>query len=218
MTQTSGDRPAIRPEAVRWRPVIAVLVAGVVGLGGVQFAAHGWTDAKRALASSIDRMLWTHALKNRPAVSDLNAAAPVWREREGASGDRIIERVDTREAASRGGAPAVSVLDDTGGSALPAAVLAEQAARPEQPADRVHPASFEGLGEGDRVTITTTAGRVYVFEVIRQGGKGAVPETREQRFVLRMLAPEGAAAEAIEREIKPIGTPRPVTAQPQQEL
>jgi len=217
MVQTSESRLTGRG-ALRWRAVVGVVLTGVVGVGGMFLLSGAWSDARHSVTRSVDRMLWTQALKGHPAATDLSSAAPVWREREGASGDRIIERVDARGSGPRHAASSIAVLEQVGGETLPPAMLAEQAATPRDAGETIRPASFDGLAAGDRVTITTTDGRVYAFEVLMQGEKGAAPATDGQRFVFRMVTRDGGEEDSIVREVKPIGTQQPVASQPQHEL
>lgn len=217
MTQTSGSR-LTKPEAPRWRTVISVFLTAVVGIGGFHLLAGGWSEATQTVTRSVDRVLWTQALRGSPAVSDLTSVTPVWREREGASGDRIIERVDARGRLPHSTASPIAILEQVGGETLPAAVLAEQAAKPRAAEDSVLPASFEGLTAGDRVTITTTDGRVYAFEVMTQSESSAISAANGQRLVIRLDASSGAKEDSVVRKVKPIGAQHSVVSQPQQEL
>jgi len=217
MTQTSRSM-LTKPEAPRWRAVVSVVLTAVVGIGGLHLLAGGWSEATQNVTRSVDRMLWTQALRGRPAVSDLTAVTPVWREREGASGDRIIERVDARGRLPHSTASPVAILGEVGGETLPAAVLAEQAAKPRAAEGSVLPASFQGLAAGDRVTITTTDGRIYAFEVLTQSESSAVSAADGQRLVIRLDASNGAEGDSVAREVKPIGAQHSDLSQPQQEL
>jgi len=216
MTQTLSRSPA-RTDAIRWRPLLAVLLAGLVALGGTYLARGGWSDGHGTLARSIDQMFWMHAFQGRPAVMELDAMVPAWREREGASGDRIIERIHRDGERKRGTSSKLAVLGDTAAETLAPAVLAEQAAK-QQPAKNIYPAAFDGLGTGDRLTIATKDGRVYAFEVVRPDAQDRSAETATQRIVVRLLNTDDNTNEPIMREIRPLETQRPVASQPQQDL
>jgi hypothetical protein len=134
-------------------------LTAVIGVAGWQANGADWSQSTNLL----DKALWNQAIKDRPAITDLSAASVEWRTREGASGDRIVERVEAERARKAG----VSVIAGISGETIPAPVLAEQAAEGHA-ADGldVEPAAFNGLTEGDRLTITTTEGEVFTFEVV----------------------------------------------------
>jgi hypothetical protein len=191
--------------AIGWRGARLMLLAAAIGVCGWQMAPGGWSDAGRAL----DQALWTHALEDRATISDLQATVPVWREREGASGDRIVERVDGSHAAKTN----VAVLDEVSGQAIPAPVLAEQAAEQTQPSDLpVKPARFNGLTAGDRLTITTTNGDVYTFEVV-----AGQSEEEANGSSIRVTLPNRDHGTVL-YGIRPVASDEPTALRPQQEL
>lgn len=191
--------------AIGWRGARVMLLAAAIGIGGWQAAQIGWSDAGRAL----DQALWTHALEDRATVSELQATVPIWREREGASGDRIVERVDQSHAAN----PNVAVLDEVSGQAIPAPVLAEQAADQTQPSDlQVEPARFSGLTAGDRLTITTTGGKVYTFEVV-----AGQSEEKDNGSTIRVMLPNRDQGTVL-YAIRPVAPEKPTALRSQQEL
>ena len=152
-------RHAIDARKTGWPSARKILLAAVIAFGGWQAGQADWSGLGRAL----DQVFWNQALKDRATVATLEDAAPIWRERTGASGDRIVERVDNGHL----GQSMLAVLDGISGKAIPAPVLAEQAAAQMRDAELpVKPASFDGLSAGDRLTITTTGGDVFSFEVI----------------------------------------------------
>lgn len=147
------------PRAFASRKVCLVLAACAIGLGGWQAAQTAFSGLQRA----VDQALWGHALQGSPTVTDLHKALPVWRAREGASGDKILERVDPAQAAQS----RIAVINEVSGQTIPSPELAEQAASyTPQDASHVEPARFNGLTAGDRLTITTTDGQVYKFDVV----------------------------------------------------
>jgi len=182
----------IRATGRRHIRLVGVLVA--IGFGGWQAAQFDWSEAGVAL----DQALWTQALKDRPSVSELQAVVPVWREREGASGDRILERVDRNQAAADG---SVAVINDVGGEAIPAPVLAKQAASygPDD-ALPVEPARFNGLTEGDRLTISTKDGQIYTFEVVSPARAG---NAEGVEITIRMTQADGESAPVL-HAIRPV--------------
>ncbi|RIA47289.1 hypothetical protein [Dichotomicrobium thermohalophilum] len=191
---------------MRWRGTRAILLAAAVGFSGWQTAQFEWSEAGRAL----DQALWTHALEDRATVSDLQAAAPLWREREGASGDKIVERVDPSKPAKS----SVAVLDEVSGHAIPAPVLAEQAAEKSETASLpVKPARFNGLTAGDRLTVTTTSGDVYTFEVVT----GQEDITADGKIAIRVMAPDGDQGPVL-YTVRPVTPGEPGALTPQQEL
>jgi hypothetical protein len=217
MTDIITDRRK-RMDAVCWQPVIVTFLLGLVVVVGIGFAGFGGSDTKRAFLRSVDQMLWTQALRGSPAVTDLKAVVPVWREREGASGDRIIERVDQRDGAHRREAAPLAVINMTAGEALPLARLVEQAAKPQDSRDEVVPANFEGLAAGDRVTVTTTDGNVFTFEVVPRSSEYDDVSGGRQAFVIRFVAPDGADTKSTVQQLKPRDGAQPVILEPQQDL
>ncbi len=202
-------------EPARWRPIVVAVMFGALGAGALHAAVSLLPDAMR----SLDRMMWAQALGDRPAARDLLDAAPVWRERVGASGDRIIERVAAHARSDRDAGPAIAVLEDVSGQALPQTVLAHQAAEPHVSARQVAPASFEALGAGDRLTITTVEGRVFAFEVVAKPDGRTEPDAEYGRFVIRMV-PSGDGepeAETVLQQIAP-AHPHPAVDGQQHEL
>ena len=155
MTDTIMDRRK-RTDGVCWQPVIVTFLLGLVVVAGIGFAGIAGSDAKRTIMGSVDQMLWTQALKGSPVVTDFEAVVPVWREREGASGDRIIERVDQGDGAHRREEPPLAVINMTAGEALPPARLVEQAAKTQESRGDVLPANFQGFAAGDHVTVATS--------------------------------------------------------------
>jgi hypothetical protein len=194
-----GQRPG-------WRAARFIALAAAIGFGGWQAGQIDWSGADRAL----DRALWTHALKDRPAATDLHTITPVWREREGASGDKIVERIDR----PRRGASNVEVLGEESGQAIPAPALAEQAANSERAsALPVEPARFNGLSAGDRLTVRTTGGDVYAFEVVTARGD----RTRPGDMTIHVITPDDENASAL-YAIRPVDADADSAIEPQQEL
>ncbi len=189
-----------------WRGARAMLLAAAIGFGGWQAAQFDWSQAGRAL----DQALLNHALQDRPAVLELQAAAPVWREREGASGDKIVERVGKVHTAD----PAVAVIDEPSGRTVPQPVLVKQAAQQDDSASpSVKPARFNGLTAGDRLTITTTGGEVYTFEVV--AGRDNVPAHSE--MAIRVISPDGNDKTVL-YAVRPVAPEEPAAMETQQEL
>jgi len=179
-------------------------LAAVVGVAGWQAGQADWPQSGYAL----DKVLWNQALKDRPAVTDLSAASAQWRTREGASGDRIVERFMAKTARTTG----VSVIDGISGEAIPAPVLAEQAAGDYVPKRLdMEPAAFDGLTVGDRLTITTTDGEVYTFEVAAPGDSGS----SNAEVSIRVTATDGTAD--MRHAIRPVN-PHPSETLAQHEL
>jgi len=179
-------------------------LTALVGVAGWQASEADWSQTTNAL----DRALWNQALKDRPAITDLSKASPEWRTREGASGDRIVERVAAKSAGTTG----VSVIDGISGEAIPMPVLAEQAAKNHIGNGlNVEPAAFNGLTAGDRLTITTTEGEVYTFEVVApsDGGSGSAEVS------IRLTATDGTAP--VRHAIRPVN-PHPTETLTQQDL
>jgi len=190
---------------IGWPSVRQTLIAAVIGFGGWQAAQTDWPGAGRAM----DQILWSHALKDRATVPALGDAAPIWRERTGASGDRIVERVHKSVA----GQSALAVLDGISGKAIPAPVLAEQAAAQMPDADLpLNPASFDGLSAGDRLTITTTDGDVFSFEVVTHDDVSA-----DRGVGMRVAVPDDSAGVVL-YAIRPIESETPAALNPQHEL
>lgn len=217
MTQTSGSG-LTKPESPRWRTIVAVVLTAGVGIGGLNLLAGGWSQATDTITRSVDRMLWTQALQGSPVATDLTSVTPLWREREGASGDRIIERVDARGRWPLSRTSPVAILEQLGGETLPETVLAERAAKPFAAGEPIYPASFEGLGAGDRVTITTTDGRIYAFEVLTKSEMSGKELSDGNRLVIQLDATDGAEQNSIARTVKPVDPQLPVVSQPQQDL
>jgi len=191
--------------AFGWRCARLTLVALAIGFGGWQAGQWEWSAPGRAL----DEALWSHALKDRSAATDLRMATPVWRERKGASGDKIVERVELEDTAPS----AVAVLDDVSGQALSAPVLAEQAAERKDTALPVKPAHFAGLAAGDRLTITTTSGEIYSFEVV-----AARDETSDRgKIAIRVMTPDGEQGPVL-YAVRPAAPGNAANIQPQQDL
>lgn len=218
MTDIITDRRK-RTDAVCWQPVIVTVLLGLVVVAWIGFAGSGGSDAKRAIVRSVDQMLWTQALRDSPAVTDLKAVVPVWREREGASGDRIIERVDQRAGVHRREGAPLEVISMTAGEALPLARLVEQAAKPKDDRENVLPANFEGLAAGDRVTVTTTDGNIFAFEVAPQAGDHDGVSGERPAVVIRFVTPDGANPKSTVQQLKPRDTAaQSVILQRQQDL
>ncbi len=192
--------------AAGWRASRMLALAAAIGFGGWQAAQVDWSKAGRAL----DQALWMHALEDRVVVSDLHSAAPVWRERAGASGDKILERVDGGTSME----PAIAVLEEVSGQAIPSPVLAEQAVAQKDGAGlAVKPARFNGLTAGDRLTITTTDGETFTFEVVAAEDGAAVTGN----IAIRV----GAADEdkgSVLYDIRPVKPETPAALRPQQDL
>jgi len=203
MTYPWRSFPA-RDKRTGWRAARVMALTAAIGFGGWQAGQLDWSGADRAL----DRALWTHALKDRPAATDLDTVTPVWREREGASGDKIVERIDR----PRRGVSDVEVLGEVSGQAIPAPVLAEQAANSAS-ALPVEPASFNGLSAGDRLTVTTTGGDVYAFEVVTARGD----RTRPGDMSIHVITPDDENASAL-YAIRPVDAEDDAAIEPQQEL
>lgn len=203
MTEQSR-RHALSALTTGWRGARKMLLAAAIGFGGWQAAQFDWSDTGRV----IDQALWSHALEDRATVSDLQAAVPVWREREGASGDKIVERIVSRDA----GKSTVAVLDEMAGKAIPAPVLAEQAAAQIAAKFPVEPASFDGLSAGDRLTITTTSGDVFTFEVVTPDSDPA-----DGNIAIRIAEPGGEDG-AVLYTIRPVAPDASAKLRPQQEL
>jgi len=203
MTYPWRSFPA-RDKRTVWRAARVIALAAAIGFGGWQAGQLDWSGADRAL----DRALWTHALKDRPAATDLHTVTPVWREREGASGDKIVERIDR----PRRGVSNVEVLGEVSGQAIPAPVLAEQAANSAS-ALPVEPARFNGLSAGDRLTVTTTGGDVYAFEVVTARGD----RTRPGDMSIHVITPDDENASAL-YAIRPVDAEGDAAIEPQQEL
>jgi len=203
MTYPWRSFPA-RDKRTGWRAARVIALAAAIGFGGWQAGQLDWSGADRAL----DRALWTHALKDRPAATDLHTVTPVWREREGASGDKIVERIDR----PRRGVSNVEVLGEVSGQAIPAPVLAEQAANSAS-ALPVEPARFNGLSAGDRLTVTTTGGNVYAFEVVAARGD----RTRPGDMSIHVITPDDENASAL-YAIRPVDADDDAAIEPQQEL
>jgi hypothetical protein len=198
-------RHALSALTIGWRGARKMLLAAAIGFGGWQAAQFDWSDVGR----DIDQALWSHALEDRATVSDLQAAVPVWREREGASGDKIVERIVSRDA----GKSTVAVLDEMGGEAIPAPVLAEQAAAETATTGfPVEPASFDGLSAGDRLTITTTSGDVFSFEVVTPDSDPA-----DGNIAIRIAEPGGEDGSVL-YTIRPVEPDASAALRPQQEL
>lgn len=160
------------------------------------------------MGRALDEALWSHALKDRPAATDLRVATPVWREREGASGDKIVERIEGPRAAQS----TVAVLDEVSGQAISAPVLAEQAAQSQDTVRPMKPASFTGLAAGDRLTITTTGGEIYSFEV------AARDNTSEHgKIAIRVMTPDGDQGPVL-YAVRPAGPKEPEALRSQQDL
>lgn len=179
-------------------------LAALVGVSGWQVSQADWSETGNAL----DQALWNQALKDRPAITDLSAASAQWRTREGASGDRIVERVTAKSARTTG----VSVIDGISGEAIPTPVLAEQAAEDYAPKGLdVEPAAFNGLTAGDRLTITTTEGEIYTFEVVAPSDSGS----DNAEVSIRVTATDGTAD--VRHAIRPV-SPHPSETLEQQDL
>lgn len=194
-------RHALSALTAGWRGARNFLLAAAIGVCGWQAAQFDWSNAGRA----IDRALWSKALEDRATVSDLRAAAPVWREREGASGDKIVERVGSLDA----GESSVAVLDEMAGEAMPAPVLAEQAVSTGFP---VEPASFNGLSAGDRLTIKTTGGDVFSFEVV-----APADDPTGTNIAIQIAEPDGEDG-AVLYTIRPVEPDASAALRPQHEL
>lgn len=179
-------------------------LTAVIGVAGWQASEADWSQARDAL----DQALWNQALKDRPAITDLSAASAEWRTREGASGDRIVERVAAKSARTTG----VAVIDGISGEAIPTPVLAEQAAERHGPNGlEVEPAAFNGLTAGDRLTITTTEGEVYTFEVVAPDDSGS----GNAEVSIRVTATDGTTP--VRHAIRPVN-PHPSESLTQQDL
>lgn len=189
-----------------------VFLGVAIGLGGWMSAQVDMSKTMDGVARKMDRTLWTQALKDSPAPADLRAVAPVWREREGASGDRILERVVQRNRLSE---TAVAVLDDVGGEAIPAPVAAERAgAEMSGETSDVEPIRFDGLTAGDRLTITTANGEIYAFEVVAPESDAS---TDSVTVTVRRMSPDGEG-ESVIRSVTPLKDSDNATAEAQREL
>lgn len=189
-----------------------VFLGVAIGLGGWMSAQFDVSKTMDGFARKMDRTFWTQALKDRPIPTDLRAVAPVWREREGASGDRILERVVQRNRLSES---AVAVLDDVGGEAIPAPVVAERAAAETSgEASDVEPVRFDGLTAGDRLTVTTANGEVYAFEVVAPENDAS---TDKVTVTVRRISPDGEG-ESVIRSVTPLEDSDEATAEAQREL
>ncbi|MFP3920951.1 MAG: hypothetical protein ACLFPA_06255 [Dichotomicrobium sp.] len=189
-----------------------VFLGVAIGLGGWMSAQLDVSKTIDGFARKLDRTLWTQALRDSPAPTDLRAVAPLWREREGASGDRILERVAQRKRLSES---AVAVLNDVGGEAIPAPVAAERAAvEMSGEASDVEPIRFDGLTAGDRLTITTANGEVYAFEVVAPEND-ASPDS--VTVTVRRISPEGDG-ESVIHSVTPLKDGDEATAEAQREL
>lgn len=172
--------------ALRGRGVVMLLMVAAIGFGAGQAAQFGWRDA----GDSLDQAMWQQALKDRPAATRLDAASPVWRERKGASGDKIVERIDRTQRVDAG----VAVLDEVGGKVISAQVLAERAATADSDGTlAIQPANFSELTAGDRLTITTGDGQVRAFEIVSETGADARQDDHPTPAV-RIIAPAGGGS------------------------
>lgn len=188
-----------------------VFLALGIALGGWMSAQFDWSKTMDGLARKMDRTLWTQALKDSPAPADLQALVPVWREREGASGDRILERVGRQRLVSES---SVAVLDDVSGEAIPAPVAAEQFAEVSGEASDVAPVRFDGLTAGDRLTITTANGEVYAFEVVAPEDDASSDSVT---VTVRKISPDGEG-ESVIRSVRPLEDEDKTAVGPQREL
>jgi len=223
MTQDKREM-SVRPEAVHWKPVGAIIAITALSLGIWQVATVGLSNTVRMVQGSIDEILWGHALRTGSATFDFGAPEPLWRERAGASGDLIIERVGYRSRRADEKSPPVVVLDRVGARKVPHPILVSEAAaasgNPDSPGS-ITPASFEGLTAGDRITIKTKDGRVYAFEVVTpKDGEADGPESSAQvtiRFSSEQDLEDGA--DTSSHTIRPVPQrPDGTGLEPQQKL
>jgi len=205
MNEKRSRMPDRFSAASRRRIRLAVVVAAVA-VGGWQIAHTDWSQARQTL----DHTLWSHALQDRPAPTDLTSAAPVWREREGASGDRIVERVDGQSSAET----AMAILSDVSGKAVSGHLLAQPGAHfRESEKLRVEPAALDGLSAGDRLTITTTDGRIYTFEI---GAPADESVTNGMKITIRFATSDDGKTAL--HDVTPITPHSGASQSPQQEL
>ena len=183
----------------------AVSLAVAICFGGWQAAQLDWAESQQAL----DSALWSHALQERETITDLAAVTPTWREREGASGDKIVERIDQARMSDA----AIAVLGEIGAQALPAPLSAREAAKQEGAALSVKPARFNGLGTGDRLTITTTDGDIYSFEVV-----ASQQDARDGGSFEICINPVGRDHGTLLYAVRPVAPQSPANMQAQQDL
>jgi len=146
-------RNKVLPRIASWRGLRRLFLVAAMGFALGQAFQFDWEHASK----SLDEAIWKQALKDRPAAAELWDASPVWREREGASGDKILERVDRTGRVEK----QVAVIREMGGNALSSAVIPDRASA----ADDGKPAMLNALTAGDRLTITAGDGQVQLFEI-----------------------------------------------------
>jgi len=223
MTQDNREMSA-RPEAVHWKPVGAIIAIAALGLGIWQVATVGLSNTVRIVHGSFDRILWGHALRTGSSTLDFETPGTVWRERAGASGDLIIERVGYRSRHPEETSPSVVVLDRVGARRVPHPILVSEAAAASGETDSpgsVTPASFEGLTAGDRITIRTKDGRSYAFEVVAQKDAEADEPESSARVTIRFSSEQDLqdGADASSHTIRPVPQrPEGTGLEPQQKL
>jgi len=197
------------------------LLAFAAGAGIWLGAQYDWSDAGRIVSRAIDQTIWAHALKDSPAVAKLPSAVPVWRESVGASGDLIVEHVDQVESERTKTTSSVAIFGDVRGKAVTPALPAEKRHPERAPASQslqIEPASLAKLDAGDRITVATTNGERYIFEVVMPGDIDDQVRTGHAPIVLQLKSPSGVTATSVLLPLAPQKPEDASSGDPQQEL